>query len=160
MYTIDDDDEIIYLILTHMYRLFSSFQLLPLEKGGSANHLPPSSPSSPLLSLLLFATAINLVSALPAACHHKPAHSVNLRHTHRNIFGASLVPQWFSGMDADGWTRTGGGTVNIYIHCPCLALSQKKIRHTAASILSMSVLVKEKLYAAESKPGNIAALTL
>lgn len=66
--------------------------------------------------------------------------------------------------DVNGWTRTDGGTVNIYIHCPSLALSPKK------TLLILSILVTEKLNifssarclllsAAVSKPDNIAALT-
>lgn len=111
------------------------FSCSPLRGCGFEGPKPIISPIQPIFfSLLLFkssfTTAINLLFALPAACQFEPLPPSTFRHTQRNIFGASLVLRWFSGMDVDadvnGWTRTDGGTVNIYIHCPSLALSPKK----------------------------------
>lgn len=91
----------------------------PFRKGGSANHLPPSSPSSPLS----FSTkAINLLFALPAACHLK---NLRIRHpsTHtekhfRRSAGSSLVLRDGCGC---GWVDTDGWRDGEYIHLPSLS---------------------------------------
>lgn len=127
---------------------------------GSANRLPPSSPSSSLRH--------GNKSPLCSPCCLPPqtCASVNLRHTQRNIFGASPVPQCFSRMDVNEWTCTDGGTVNIYIHCLCLVLSPRKFQPSAtptSSLVILSVLLGRKLHIFSSgllNPNNIAALAL
>lgn len=80
----------------------SPFSCSPLRGCGFEGPKPIISPIQPIyFSLLLFTssftTAINLLFALPAACKFEPPPPSTFRHTQRNIFGASLVLQWFSG---------------------------------------------------------------